>query len=578
VGNESESKQFLINIVKNNLALVLFFLSSIVVLLLSINANLNLRLTVKIMEQSTQEYLLAAASALSEYVSIEELDRYHTEEDTVGPDGEFLPEYRALKDRLIKFAEKYGVLYAYFWRPIDEIKSQYIVDNDYSEDMCTPGSIVETDFLGKEVIQGRAAATNLEEYTEGWSGLISGVAPVYDENGNFYCAAGVDISDERILAQRNATQSRYIFQTIAIVVTIIASFSMFMLYRQKIKLLNIFNNNLKEMVEEETQKVLALHETFGRYLSDEIVKDLLESPEGLALGGKKQHITILMSDIRGFTHLSEQMRVEDAVTMLNHYFSVMVDVINKYNGTLIEFLGDGILAIFGAPVTYEAHPDSAVACAMEMQLAMEEINRWNVRNNFPELEIGIGINTGETIVGNIGSAKAMKYNVIGNNVNLVSRIETYSTGGQIIISESTYKNVQSELRVVQFMEVLPKGVTAPIKVYQIDAVGTPYNLELKDLDKPLIQLQTPLPVSIYRIDEKQVDNKPMHYFMLSVSEEKAIVIAGKDESSLEVFDNIKLINPKEAETFAKVIRKSSEGVFIMRFTAASKDFVDSCSV
>jgi adenylate cyclase len=313
-------------------------------------------------------------------------------------------------------------------------------------------------------------------------------------------------------------------------------------------------------------------------LSDEIVKDLLESPEGLALGGKKQHITILMSDIRGFTHLSEQMRVEDAVAMLNHYFSAMVDVINKYNGTLIEFLGDGILAIFGAPVTYENHPDSAVACAMEMQLAMEEVNRWNVRNNFPELEIGIGINTGETIVGNIGSAKAMKYNVIGNNVNLVSRIETYSTGGQVIVSESTCNSVKAELHVVQFMEVLPKGVTAPIKLYQVDAFGAPYNLELKDVEKPLVQLSKPLPVSIYRIDEKRVDDKPMQYFMLSFSEEKAVIIAGKDESPLEVFDNIKVINPDGVETFAKIIRKSSEGVFILRFTSAAKEFIDSCSV
>ncbi|MDR3335820.1 MAG: adenylate/guanylate cyclase domain-containing protein [Treponema sp.] len=560
---------------KDNAVLALFFLSAIGVLMLSINANINLRLTVGIMEQSTQEYLLASSIALSEYVSIEDLDKYHTEEDIRGPDGEFLPEYKALKDRLVEFAEKYGVLYAYFWRPLgDGINAQYIIDNDYSEDMCTPDYVVEIDFLGQSVMQGKPSATDLEEYTEGFTGLISGVAPIYDAEGNFYCGAGVDISDERIITQRNATQQRYILQTISIIITIITSVTLFMLYMQKIKLLNVFNTHLKEMVEEETQKVLALHETFGRFLSDEIVKDLLESPDGLALGGKKQDISIIIADIRGFSLVSEQMHVEDVVTMLNHYFSVMVDIINKYNGTVIEFLGDGILAIFGAPVAYENHPDNAIACAMEMQIAMEEANRWNVRNNFSELEIGIGINSGETIVGNIGSPKSMKYNVIGNNVNMASRIETYSTGSQVLISGSTLNAVKAELHVVQTMEVFPKGAKTAIQVYQIDSIGAPYNIELKSIDKSFTKLEEPLPIDCYWINEKHVAQDHYQYYMISVSEDKAIIIAGKDEPLLEIYENIRLVNPKGFEVFAKVIRKPNEGIVIVRFTSSAKDFVD----
>jgi class 3 adenylate cyclase len=347
---------------------------------------------------------------------------------------------------------------------------------------------------------------------------------------------------------------------------------MFLLYRQKIKLLNIFNTNLQELVEEETQKVLTLHETFGRYLSDDIVKDLLEKPEGLALGGKKQIITIMMTDIRGFTRFSEQMKVEDAVTMLNYYFSKMVEVIHKYKGTVIEFVGDGILAIFGAPVVYKNHTDSAIACALEMQLAMNSVNEWNTKNNFPKLEMGIGINSGETIVGNIGSPKTMKYNVIGKNVNLASRIESYSTGGQILISQFSYNAVQSKLRVVQTTKIQPKGVQVPIKVYQIDAIGNPYSLELKSRKLPLKNLMKPVAVSCYHVSGKNVDDKKLKYYILSVSAEEAVIIPGKGEVLWDAFENIKLVNPKCGEVFAKVIRKNSKDIFLIRFTTDAKTF------
>ncbi|MDR3249194.1 MAG: adenylate/guanylate cyclase domain-containing protein [Treponema sp.] len=574
---------------RNNIALFLFFISSLIVLLLAINANINLGKTVGLMEQSTQEFLMAAANALSDYVPVEELDRYHTVEDILDAGGledyhsrgnvftgeeEFIPDYQDLKERLTVFAKRYQVLYAYFWRPYHNDEIQYIADNDYTEDICTPATRYPLEDLSKEIIDNRApTATHFDEYTIDWVGVITGLAPIFDKDGNLYCVAGVDISDERLLSQRDATRQRYILQVIAIAATILASGAMFLLYRQKIKQLNVFNTNLQEMVEEETKKVLALNETFGRYLSDEIVKDLLDTPDGLSLGGKKQNITIMFTDIRGFTSMSEMMGVEDAVTMLNHYFSVMVDVIHKYRGTVIEFLGDGILAIFGAPVAYENHIDSAVACAVEMQISMDEVNEWNLKNRYPILEMGVGINSGETIVGNIGSPKSMKYNVIGNNVNLASRIENFSTGGQIWISEGSYSGMKSVLKVGQSLEVSPKGVKTPITVYQIEGIGAPYFLELKNNDIPLTQLPAPVPITCYRIDDKRVEVKQLRYYMLSVSAAKGIVIAGKGEESLGVFENIKVVNSTGDEVLAKIIRKSNEGVIIVRFTTDAGDFI-----
>jgi class 3 adenylate cyclase len=559
---------------KSNIALLLFILSSFIVLALSINANVNLRHTVRLMEQSTQEFLLAAAHALSAHVSVEELDPYHGPGDIYTPAGEFVPEYRALKEKLAKFADKYQVLYAYFWRPYQDDRIQYIVDNDYSEDICTPETFFPLEDISKELIEKKiAVVTRFDEYTMTWDGLISALIPVLDSDGNIYAAAGVDISDERILSQRDATVRRYILQVIAITATILASGAMFLLYRQKIQQLNVFNTNLQQMVEDETKKVLALNETFGRYLSDEIVKDLLDTPDGLSLGGKKQNISVLFSDIRGFTSMSEQMGVEDAVTMLNHYFSVMVDVIHKYRGTVIEFLGDGILAIFGAPVAYGNHPDSVAACALEMQIAMDEINDWNIKNGYPLMETGIGINSGETIVGNIGSPKSMKYNVIGNNVNMASRIESFSTGGQILISGNTKALIKSELRISQELEILPKGLKEPITVYQIEGIGSPYFLEMKNNEIPLARLADPAPVICHRIDDKRVEIIKLHYYVLSVSIAKAVVIPEKGEESLNVFENVKVINSAGDEVFAKIIRKSDEGVTVMRFTSNAGNFI-----
>ena len=192
-----------------------------------------------------------------------------------------------------------------------------------------------------------------------------------------------------------------------------------------------------------------LSETFGRFLSDEIVRQLLDTPDGLMLGGKKRQLTIMMSDLRGFTAMSEQMEPQALISMLNHYLGEMTEVIQQYNGTIIEFIGDGILAIFGAPLASDHHAADAVAAAVAMQTRMRDINAWNGQRGYPTLEMGIGINTGEVIVGNIGSEKRTKYGVVGSHVNLCGRIESYTTGGQILISPQTRALIHCELDVAK---------------------------------------------------------------------------------------------------------------------------------
>ncbi|NEO25824.1 MAG: adenylate/guanylate cyclase domain-containing protein, partial [Kamptonema sp. SIO4C4] len=148
-----------------------------------------------------------------------------------------------------------------------------------------------------------------------------------------------------------------------------------------------------------------IRKTFGRYLTDEVVATLLEHPEGLKMGGERRKITIFTSDLRGFTALSERLSPEEVVKILNFYLGHMADTITQYQGTIDEFMGDGILVLFGAPVPRDGDARRAIACAIAMQQALKTVNRQMQAWGFPDLEMGIGINTGEVVVGNIGSEK-----------------------------------------------------------------------------------------------------------------------------------------------------------------------------
>jgi len=148
-----------------------------------------------------------------------------------------------------------------------------------------------------------------------------------------------------------------------------------------------------------------IRETFGRYLTDEVVTSLLDSPEGLQLGGEKRRVTMLISDLRGFTSLSGRLAPEQVMAMLNRYLGTMVEIIMQYQGTIDEIIGDAMLVIFGAPIWRQDDAHRAVACAVAMQLAMAAVNAENRRAGLPDVDMGIGVHTGEVVVGNIGSHK-----------------------------------------------------------------------------------------------------------------------------------------------------------------------------
>lgn len=207
--------------------------------------------------------------------------------------------------------------------------------------------------------------------------------------------------------------------------------------------------------------------TFGRYLSDDIVTEILERPEGLDLGGDLREVTIMMSDIRGFTTLSEQLPPDRVVSMLNRYLGAMTDIIMQYGGTIDEFLGDAILAVFGAPRRHDDDPDRAAQCALEMQSAMREINLANEADDLPQLEMGIALNTGNVIAGNIGSERRSKYGFVGHAMNVTSRIEDVAERGEILLAASTRSAMGAAYEFGEAREVNAPGIDEVLKVYPL---------------------------------------------------------------------------------------------------------------
>ena len=311
-----------------------------------------------------------------------------------------------------------------------------------------------------------------------------------------------------------------------------------------------------------------LGETFGRFLSDDIVKQLLDTPDGLRLGGKKKCLTIMMSDLRGFTAMSEKMDPQDLITMLNHYLGEMTEAIQKNNGTIIEFMGDGIFAIFGAPLESQTHAADAVAAALEMQGRMDEINKWNLERDYPVLEMGIGINTGDVIVGNIGSERRTKYGVVGSNVNLTGRIESYTINGQILISEATRAMINYDISITKEIVVHPKGVKGDMTLLQVIGIGEPYNLFVDITSTAPQSLTRTIPVVFYRIEGKHGEKKSYYGGITGLGADMATL---ESDAPLNVYDNIQI--DAGGELYCKVVEKADDS-FLIHFTSVPGGYRD----
>ncbi len=315
-------------------------------------------------------------------------------------------------------------------------------------------------------------------------------------------------------------------------------------------------------IREEQEKMEGLRQrdfiraTFGRYLSHEVVEELLSSPQGLELRGETREVTFLVSDLRGFTSLTATLTPHEVITILNRFLETMVDTIAHYRGTVDEVQGDGLLVFFGAPLSAPDDAERAVACAIEMQNRMQELNREFTRHHLPELTMGIGINTGEVVVGTIGSEKRSKYGAVGTPINMTYRIESYTTGRQILISPETYKKIKLLVQVKQTVAVNFKGIDHPLTLHDVQGIQGTYRITLTAKDAPpLTPLVSPLPVRCFLLEGKTVSEAgiPGYITGLSTARSEALL-----ERAVANHANLKIrVGESEglnlSDTYAKVV-------------------------
>ena len=227
---------------------------------------------------------------------------------------------------------------------------------------------------------------------------------------------------------------------------------------------------LSELNDELNQKNKYFKSLFGQYMSESLLNSLPNDKKATELGGEERYATVLISDLRGFTRLSEEHKPKVIVNIINLYLDKMISIIQNHDGYINEILGDGILVVFGAPNRLHNCAGKAVKCALEMQEAMAGINQELQSKNLPPLYMGIGINTGPLIAGNIGSKKRMKYGVVGNTVNVAARIESLTLPGQILLSEVTFSKVKDWVKPIGQIRVKVKGVEGPITIHDVSTI------------------------------------------------------------------------------------------------------------
>jgi adenylate cyclase len=275
-------------------------------------------------------------------------------------------------------------------------------------------------------------------------------------------------------------------------------------------------------------------------------------------------VTLLMSDLRGFTPLTEGLQPQQVLRLLNSYLGTMADVVLAHRGTIDEFVGDAILAIFGAPVARPDDARRAVACAVAMQEALAGLNRANEAEGLPRLEMGIAVHTGDVIVGNIGSERRTKYGVVGSAVNHAGRIESFTVGGQVLISDATLREAGAGVRVGERLAVDAKGTREPIVVYDLRGMG---EAEVPGAPAGPLPLPTPLNVLCHVVVGKRVQAEAFGGRLVELSVRSGTLITPR---RLRPLSNLKLeLRPPGGtplEIYAKVVHVSPDGSVALRFT------------
>lgn len=320
-----------------------------------------------------------------------------------------------------------------------------------------------------------------------------------------------------------------------------------------------------------------IKKTFGRYMSDEVVEKLLEHPDGLKLGGESVKATVMMTDLRGFSAVSEAYGPEVIVDMLNAYLHEMTAIISKHSGVINEIIGDALLVLFGAPVSRPDDAARAIACAIEMQLAMKNVNRRNRELGLMELVMGIGLNTGMVVAGNIGSDIRAKYAVVGPVVNLAGRVESLTVGGQILATASVLKDAATEVKTDGEFFIPFKGFSKPTMIYDVVGINGEFDLSLPVKRMHFCMLKTPITVDCEILEEKHSKGELFQAVITGVADKGGLI---RPDKPFAPFYNIKmsltgeLASGREVPVYAKITKDHGDGEYEAYFTFIPREVRD----
>jgi adenylate cyclase len=223
-----------------------------------------------------------------------------------------------------------------------------------------------------------------------------------------------------------------------------------------------FNQMARSLREKEMIK-----RAFTRYVAREVVEEILKDPERLVLHGARREVTVLFCDVRGFTRMSERLSPDEVMLLLNDFYTLMIETTFKHDGTLDKFLGDAVMATFGAPIAHPDHSLRAVRTALAMQAGVVELNERRQKAGKELVTVGIGVSAGEAVAGTVGTEDRMEYTVIGDSVNLAARLESNAKPGQILISHRTYEAVREDVNARSLGPIRVKGKEEVVEVYEV---------------------------------------------------------------------------------------------------------------
>ena len=277
----------------------------------------------------------------------------------------------------------------------------------------------------------------------------------------------------------------------------------------------------------------------------------------------KKNITILLSDIRGFSSISESYPATDVVQMLNRYFDAMGEIITNYGGTIDKLMGDSILVVFGFPEERETDAENAIACAVEMQAAMSKLNDTNRSLGMPDLFVGIAINTGSVVVGDLGSEHYHEYTIIGDEVNLTSRIEAHCLRGQILISENTYEVTKDYVEVGPPNRVEVKGARDAVDLFEVYSTERPRPMEVPRREgRKSPRIKVSMPVAFQNLSGKIVLDEKFHGNVVDISYHGLLVETpvklGKS-SEIKMALSLELFSDRTTDVYARIINTEQVG-------------------